>query len=79
MKSIQYVQAEKTGNLLAEKNTKIKEQAARITELEAACEAAMDWLNEFGEHAPITFGGEQEVYDQLYNARYQSTGKGHLV
>ena len=33
-KPTQYVLAEKTGNLLAEKNIKIEQQAARIVELE---------------------------------------------
>jgi hypothetical protein len=35
-KSTQYVLAEKTGDLLAEKNTKIEQQVARIAELEEA-------------------------------------------
>jgi hypothetical protein len=34
-------------------------------ELLAACEAAKEWIDLFGEHAPITFGGEAELSDQL--------------
>lgn len=41
--SPQYVAAEKTGNLLAEKNTKIEQQTARIAELERQLEAVVMW------------------------------------
>jgi phosphopantetheine adenylyltransferase len=37
-KSTMYVLAEKTADLLAEKNTKIEQQAARIAELESMLE-----------------------------------------
>ena len=43
-KSTQYVLTEKTGNLLAEKNTVIEQQAARISELEAALSLALRYL-----------------------------------
>ena len=43
-KSTQYVLTEKTGSLLAEKNTVIEQQAARISELEAALSLALRYL-----------------------------------
>ena len=39
----------------------IDQQAARIAELEAYVEKAEKWFNDFGEHAPIHFGGEYEM------------------
>ncbi len=33
--------------------------------------SALDWLNRFCEHAPITFGGEWELSVQLDEARLQ--------
>ncbi|MFW6116664.1 MAG: hypothetical protein ACOC6F_02960 [bacterium] len=40
-----------------------------------ACEAAYDWLNRFGESAPIQFGGEGELGHQLYTAITQARGE----
>lgn len=39
-----------------------------IAKLRNAVEAALSWLDKFGEHAPIEFGGEQELHDILHNA-----------
>lgn len=41
---------------------------AAAPELLAACEAAHDWLTQFCEHAPIVFGGETELAEQLLAA-----------
>lgn len=40
----------------------------RVSELEFACRLALDWLNRFGENAPIIFGGEPEVARVLSKA-----------
>jgi hypothetical protein len=37
----------------------------QLAEAKAALEAAHDWLDQFGQHAPIVFGGEQELDDKL--------------
>jgi hypothetical protein len=34
-------------------------------ELLSACQAAYEWLDKFGAHAPIQFGGEAELSEQL--------------
>jgi hypothetical protein len=39
-----------------------------IAKLRNAVEAALTWLDKFGEHAPIEFGGEQELHDVLQDA-----------
>jgi acetylornithine deacetylase/succinyl-diaminopimelate desuccinylase-like protein len=41
----------------------------------SACHAALDWLNSFGEHAPIEFGGEQELHDTLHAAIAKAKGE----
>jgi hypothetical protein len=35
-----------------------------------AINAAIEWLNRFAVHAPIIFGGEGELHDQLQQARH---------
>jgi hypothetical protein len=37
-------------------------------DLLAACEAAYDWIAQFGEHAPIVFGREDDLAEQLLAA-----------
>jgi hypothetical protein len=41
-----------------------------------ACEAAYAWLDRFGEHAPLVFGGEAEVADQIRAALALARGEG---
>ena len=36
-----------------------------IARLRNACQSALDWLDKFGKDAPIVFGGEQELHDEL--------------
>lgn len=48
---------------------------AAAPELMEACKAAMDWIDKFGEHAPIQFGGEAELYQQLRAALAKAKGK----
>lgn len=40
----------------------------KIAKLQNAVKEALVWINNFGEHAPITFGGEQELHDILHDA-----------
>lgn len=47
---------------------------ASAPDLLAACEAALAWLNRFGEHSPIAFGGEAEIAEHL---RTDLAGAGH--
>ena len=44
---------------------KLKEQNGKLKD---ACTAAYNWLDRFGQHAPITFGGEAELSKKLSNA-----------
>lgn len=37
-------------------------------QLLSACKAAKEWIDQFGEHAPIIFGGEAELSNQLWEA-----------
>lgn len=37
----------------------------QVRQLADACQAALDWINRFGEHAPIVFGGEAQLAQQL--------------
>lgn len=39
-----------------------------IAKLEIAVQASLAWLDKFGEHAPLAFGGEQELHDTLQAA-----------
>jgi|SRR5581483_4340967 len=41
---------------------------AAAPQLLAAAEVARDWFDRFGANAPIVFGGEAEVWQQLSNA-----------
>lgn len=41
---------------------------AAAPDLLAACEAAHDWVTQFCEHAPIVFGGETDLAEQLLAA-----------
>jgi len=52
---------------------KPRETPLLVDELAKACQEARDWLNKFGEHAPIVFGGEPELDKILCDAlmRYQ--------
>jgi len=45
------------------------EQKQAIQEAYQAIVAALSWLNRFGEHAPIAFGGEEALHVQLNEAR----------
>lgn len=45
-----------------------KDEIKYIAKLEAAVKESLAWLDKFGEHAPITFGGEQELHDTLQEA-----------
>ncbi len=47
------------------KNIRIRELEARERRLKEAVLAALDWLDRFGAHAPIMFGGEPELYEKL--------------
>ncbi len=46
---------------------------ARERRLCEAVLAALDWLGRFGEHAPIMFGGEAELHEQLTAALDKET------
>jgi hypothetical protein len=48
----------------------LDKQADRIAELEAALKYAHDWLNRYGEHAPVLFGGETELEVVICTALY---------
>lgn len=48
---------------------------AAAPELLAACQAALDWIDRFGEHAPIMFGGEADVAQALEAAIAAATGQ----
>lgn len=39
-----------------------------IARLRNACQSALNWLDKFGKDAPIVFGGEQELHDELQDA-----------
>ena len=41
-----------------------------VREAYEAINEAIDWLNRFAIHAPIVFGGEGALYDQLQQARH---------
>ena len=46
----------------------LAENKEYIAKLETAVKASLAWLDKFGEHAPIAFGGEQELHDVLQAA-----------
>lgn len=48
---------------------------AAAPELLAACQAALDWLDRFGEHAPLQFGDEARVVRALEAAIATATGQ----
>jgi len=48
---------------------------AAAPDLLEACEAALNWVNDFGEHAPIQFGGEAELAESLQAAIAKARGK----
>lgn len=48
---------------------------AAAPDLMAACEAAMNWIDRLGEHAPMIFDGEAAVSDQLYAAIVKARGE----
>jgi len=60
-------------------NPEIEEANANLIaaapEMYEACKQAYDWLGRFGEHAPITFGGEAELATILDNAIAKAEGK----
>lgn len=47
-----------------------------IAKLRNAVESALSWLDKFGEHAPIEFGGEQELHDTLQDALTAHANRG---
>jgi len=40
-----------------------------------ALKEALSWLNKYGEHAPITFGGEGELANKICQALAKAEGK----
>jgi hypothetical protein len=50
---------------LKEQNRELLKDKEQLTR---ACVAAREWLGRFGEHAPIVFGGEQQLDDTLREA-----------
>jgi hypothetical protein len=61
-----------TINRLEQELAQLKEQNRELLkdkeQLTRACVAAREWLGRFGEHAPIVFGGEQQLDDTLREA-----------
>ena len=57
---------------LEEEIDNLRQQNAQLLE---ACKAALNWLNEFGEHAPVMFGGEGELAEQLRAAIAEAEGR----
>lgn len=53
-----------------------KRLAGEKATLLSAAQEAYDWLDRFGEHAPIVFGGEAEVSGSLYEAIQMATAVG---
>ncbi len=48
---------------------------AAAPDLLTACQTAYDWLDRFGRDAPIVFGGETEVFEQLRAAIAKARGE----
>lgn len=48
---------------------------AAAPDLLFACRIALDWLNQVAEHAPIVFGGEDEIAEQLEAAIAKAVGE----
>jgi len=46
----------------------VRNARAELEAKDSAIRKALDWLDKFGEHAPIVFGGEQELHDILHTA-----------
>lgn len=53
---------------IEERDAEIERLRHQIKVKDAALQVARDWLNQFGAHAPIVFGGEEAVEAAILTA-----------